>query len=169
MDWQVSVVWLALRETDQRQPALVLADEYRVWFYFMPGLYGGAAEPMPRLPSPDPVRPGSERRLRDLQQRFRAVSERRGEATSLRQGLRAATASNKASREGLTKLRPAGFTLASVSMPRDIRRKELVSQVSLDVLGLTLALGGQLKHALGDLYGGPLMLKGECRAGENFV
>ncbi|WP_453955234.1 excalibur calcium-binding domain-containing protein [Bradyrhizobium sp. USDA 377] len=46
---------------------------------------------MPRLPSPNPVRPGSERRLRDLQQRFRAVSERRGEATLLRQSLRAAT------------------------------------------------------------------------------
>lgn len=54
-------------------------------------------------------------------------------------------------------------------MPRDIRRKELVSQVSLDVLGLTLPLGSELKHALGDLYGGSLPLKGERRAGENFV
>nr|WP_082884907.1 excalibur calcium-binding domain-containing protein [Bradyrhizobium stylosanthis] len=47
---------------------------------------------MPRLPSPNPVRPGSERRLRDLQQRFRAVSRRNGEAPSLRRRFQAATA-----------------------------------------------------------------------------
>jgi hypothetical protein len=43
----------------------------------------------------------------------------------------------------------------------DIRCEELASQVSLDILGVTLPLGSELKHALGDLYCGPLPLKGE--------
>ncbi|WP_439368729.1 hypothetical protein [Bradyrhizobium sp. DASA03120] len=54
-------------------------------------------------------------------------------------------------------------------MPLDIRGKKLVPQVPLDILGVTLSLGSELKHALGDLYCSPLTLKGKRRARENFV
>ena len=39
---------------------------------------------MPHLPNPNPVRPGSEQRLRNLQRRFRAVSARHDRTTKLR-------------------------------------------------------------------------------------
>ncbi|RXG85151.1 excalibur calcium-binding domain-containing protein [Bradyrhizobium zhanjiangense] len=49
---------------------------------------------MPHLPNPNPVRsgPGPERRLRDIQRRFRAVSARHDRANELRWGKRAAAA-----------------------------------------------------------------------------